>query len=424
MKRKFKRLINSLSPYSNDNEKTVQNFFTSLTEGSNQTQTINRLLELLQHNIACINLWCEFRYKGYAYLNKSTRKQLYANLGLIEDDFAKFYIKTKDNKNQNQNQLTTNSQNDSQNNSNKLLLLTCIMNYLSSSRGLYVYQESSSFGKLLQDPNKNYLIGDCNQIVTLYIYLYSRYYPISDLNLRTLPGHVALHFKGQDIEATKGIFTDYSKTKNNKLLPIHEIVSINLLDVTDIYLKTKPIDPKDLLQSSRLAYLLSNNRDIVTHNLNASYGTVISSLIKNHNFEQALIFAKQSKDTSYLKSVTQSGVVYNISKHNFAKARQLAEHIKENPELIRNIYRAEGRYYFDNENYSMAVKPFSQANDYEAVKSCYEALFIKEQNKLPKNLNSENIKNCRHIINNMNLYAKKSNNKDIQTIVKQYSKYL
>ncbi len=414
----LKKLISSFLPYANTSEKTIHIFFSSITEKSNKTQTIKRLTELAQHNIAIINLWSEYRYKGYKYLNKKTRQALYENLKLIETDFENFYLNSKKTKS------SIIFENKPSTNSEKLELLNCIMNYLSPNRGLYTYQESSSFGKLLQDPRKNNLIGDCNQIVTLYIYLYSCYCSINDLKLRTLPQHVALHFEGYDIEATKGKIVDYSNTNDNKILPIHEIISINLLDVTDSYLKTKPLDPKDLLQASRLAYLLSNNREVVTHNLNASYGAVINNLIKLHLYEKALIFAKQSNNSTYIELIGHNGAVYNINKHNYDRARQLAKYSKNSNELIKHTYQAEGKYYYDNGNFEPAIKSFNQIGDQESIRSCYRALFSIEQNKLPKNLNSENIKNYKKIINRMNLYAKKSNDKVLINNVHQYNKYL
>ena len=415
---RLRKLVNAFSPYANEYENTLQNFLKSLTEKSNKTQTIERLLVLAQQNLASLNLWSEFRYKGYVYLNKNTRKTLYKNLELIENDFNNYYKKYL------QTEEKTSSENNTLKNSEKIRLLTCIMDYFSITRGLYIYEESSSFGKLLQDPNLNNLIGDCNQIVTLYIYLYSRYFSIKDLKLRTLPGHVALHFEGRDIEATKGEFADYSKTDGNKILPIHEIVSINLLDVSDSFLKTKPLNPNYLLQASRLAFLLSSNQEVVTHNLNASYGTVINSLIKLHNFEKALIFAKQSNNNSYFELIGNNGAVYNIKKHNFIKARKLAKYAKNNQDLIKYSYQEEGKFYYNKGNFDASIKAFSTIGDEEAIKTNYKAMFVKEQNKLPKNLNSETIKNYKKIINNMNFYAKKSNDKALINNVRQYSKFL
>lgn len=420
---KLKKIVRAFSPYAIIDEKSVQVFYKSLTEDSNRANTISKLLELIQHNLACLNLWGEYRYKGYQYLTKSNRASLYNNLKLIEIDFEYF---RKSNISQHSPINTTNNQALAKLNSNsqQLVLLSKIMAYFSITRGLYKYQESSSFGKLLQDPSKNLLIGDCNQIVTLYIYIYSRYFPVTDLKLRTLPNHIALHYNDVDIEATKGIFTNYSNEENNSILPIEEIVSINLLDVTDSYLKTKPISPKDLLQASRLAYLLSSNREIVVNNLEASYSLIINDLIKLHSYDSALAFANQSKNQKFLEIVGHNGAVYNMQKHNFIKARSYAKYSSDKQELIKHTYQVEGKYYYEKGNFNASIKAFSAIADQKSINACYEALFLKEQSKLPKILDASIIKNFRKTVDNMNIYAKKSNNKTLLKTVSQYNKYL
>ena len=420
---KLKKIVNMFSPYAIDDEKTVQTFFRSLTENSNKNSVSNRLLELIQNNVACINLWSEYKFKGYRYLTKKNRAKLYHNLRLIEADFANFLNKP-DQKYNPLNFLTEELRTKSPPKSPELDLLCNIMAYFSIERGVYVYKSSSSFGKLLQDPDKSLLIGDCNQIVTLYIHIYSRYFNVSDLKITTIPNHVALHFKGIDIEATKGVFADYSNNKESNNLPIQEIVSINLLDITDSYLKTKPINPKDLLQSSRLAYLLSSNRELVTQNLNASYSIIVNDLISQHNYDSAITFAKQSNNTESLNLIGHNGAIYYLSKHNFSKARQLAKYSKNNTELIKHSYQAEGEYHFNKNNFDASIKAFNHIGDQKSIQACYEALFIREQGKLPKNLNSENIKNSKNIINKMKVYANKSNNKSMIENANQYSKYL
>lgn len=421
--KRLKRITKIFSSYAIDDEKSVQNFLRSLTEKSDKNTVNHRLLELIQDNIACINLWSEYKFKGYRYLSKKNRTELYNNLKLIEADFANFIDKPNQRYNP-INLLTKELEAKLPILTPELELLCNIMAYFSIERGIYAYESSSSFGKLLQDPNKSLLIGDCNQIVTLYIHIYSKYFDVSDLKITTIPNHVALHFKGIDIEATKGVFADYSANKESNTLPIQEIVSINLLDITDSYIKTRPIDPKDLLQSSRLAYLLSSNRDIVTQNLNASYSIIINDLISQHNYDSAIIFAKQSNNIENLNLVGHNGVIYYLSKHNFSKARHLAKYTKNNAELIKHSYRSEGEYYFSKKNYDASIKAFNQIDDQKAVRACYEALFIKEQSRLPKNLNAENIKNSKNTINKMKLYASKSNNKSLIENVNQYSKYL
>ncbi|MGB2861518.1 MAG: hypothetical protein WBB71_03935, partial [Candidatus Saccharimonas aalborgensis] len=78
------------SSYANEHERSVGQFFGTLTEHNNQAQTRARLKSLLQRDIAALNLWTEYAYKGYRYLKKSKRRELYANLDLIAADFERF----------------------------------------------------------------------------------------------------------------------------------------------------------------------------------------------------------------------------------------------------------------------------------------------------------------------------------------------
>jgi hypothetical protein len=400
------------APYTDARERWVGLFFKSLTEHSSQARTRTRLDELLQRNIAVINLWTEYRYKGYRYLRKSQRKKLYAHLQLIADDFDRFY-RNDARPAESVISRVRNVASHATVDPGKTVLLQALMDYFSPQRGTYEYHESSSFGRLLRDPSHEKLVGDCNQIVTLYVYLYSRYHDVRDLQIRLLPGHVALHYGGVDIEATTGAFANYDSQKDSKLLPIEEIVSINLLDTTDSYLSTHEVSAENFLQASRFAFILSHDRDIVTRNLDAAYGKLINSLMKRNNYHQALKFAKASRDMTLLGIVGHNGALYEMEHHNYAAARRFAEHAAGRQELIRNSWQAEGIYHYQVHRYHDAIKAFNHIGDQTLVRQCYEALFFEEQEKLGSNLTTESIKKYAGVIKHMHVYAKKSGNKKL-----------
>ena len=400
----------SFLPYTDTRERAVGLFFKGLTEHSSQSRTRARLGELLQRNIAVINLWTEYRYKGYRYLRKSQRKKLYANLELIADDFDRFYVSRAqpvESVVSRIHGLTPSAD------PHKLLLLQALMDYFSPGQGTYEYRESSSFGRLLRNPSHEKLVGDCNQIVTLYIYLYSRYSDVRDLRLRLLPGHVALHYNGIDIETTTGRFADYNKQRDNKLLSIEEIVSINLLDMTDSYLSTHEVSPENLLQASRFAFILSHDRDIVTRNLDAAYGKLINSLMKRNNYRQALKLATASRDMTLLGMVGHNGAVYEMQHHNFAASRRFAQHAPKREQLIRDSWQSEGAYHYQAHRYHDAIMAFEHIGDRSLIRQCYEALFFKEQEKLGSHLTTESIKQYVGVIKRMYEYAKKSGNRKL-----------
>jgi len=386
----LRRLFYFFTPYTDANERAVGHFFKRLSEHKNQSRTRAKLLRLVQEDIAAINLWSEYRYKGYKYLRKSQRRKLYANLQHIAEDFDDFYTRssrTPPTAADRIKRLAPQAVIEPK----RAVLIHALMDYFSTQRGIYQYRDSSSFGRLLRDPTHEKLVGDCNQIVTLYIYLYSCYFDVSDLKLRVTPGHVALHYGGIDIETTRGAFARYNKEKGNALLPIEEIVSINLLDATDSYLSTHEVSPKDILQSSRMAYILSHDRSIVTNNLHSAYGRLINSLVE---------------------------------RHDYSTARRYAKDAPQRKEMVKNIWQSEAVYWYKSHHYHEAAKAFKHSGDHDMVRHCYEALFFVEQKKLGHNLTSEIVGQYAGVIKHMRGYAKKSGNKKLIKHADQLYKYL
>jgi hypothetical protein len=404
------RIFYFFTPYTDAREQSVGRFFRGLNERGNKKRVRRNLLKLSQKNLAAINLWTEYRYKGYEYLNKSQRRKLYDNIQLIAADFDAYYQ---------QNARATTTADDE-----RIRLISALMGYFSPRRGVFQYRESSSFGRLLRDPSKEKLVGDCNQIVTLYIYLYSRYFDIRDLQLRVLPGHVALHYSGQDIETTNGTFMDYSKRKGNMLLPVEEIVSINLLDITDSYLATHEIAPGDLLQASRLAFVLSHDRDLVASNLEAAYSRMVNSLMANDDYTHALAFAKASRSSELIGIVGHNGAVFELERHHYAAARRFAKHAPKKDELTRNSWQSEGFEHYQAHHYHDAIKAFKHTGDKNLVRRCYEALYFEEQTKLGPHLTADTIRSHRRAIGRMRTYAKKSGNKQLTKHADSLRKYL
>lgn len=393
------KLFYAFTPYTDAREQAVGRFFKRLNERRGRRRTRAKLGRLVQRDIAVVNLWTEYRYKGYQYLSKRERRKLYANLGLIAADFDAFY---------GQYIRKLAAEND-----DRLALLRTMMAYFSPSRGAYQYRESSSFGRLLRDPSTQKLVGDCNQIVTLYIYLYSRYFNVGDLQLRILPGHVALHYDNRDIETTNGTFMDYSRWKGSELLPVEEIVSINLLDISDSYLTTHEVAAEDLLHASRLAYVLSHDRDIVTRNLDASYARLAHSLMDGENYGRALEIAKASRNKELLGVVGHNGAAFELEKKRYAAARRFAKYAPGRDELAKHSWRSEGISHYQAHHYHDAIKAFKRAGDQDLVKRSYKALFFEEQAKLGSQLTAKAIRNHRRTIGHMHTYAKKSGDKQL-----------
>lgn len=292
----FKAIIGFFSIYEGSFEKKVDKFFKKLSPASSPIKTKEKLLELMQEDIVRLNLFLERKFKGYKKTRKSYRKKLYENVERLKEDFLKYYL---DNHNHFKQFIKTKGVSVDE----RFIYLSGIMHYLKPGKH-FEYREGSAFEKLLRDPKKTTLIGDCNQIVTLYIYLYSLKYPITDLKIKLMPGHVCLHFKGMDVEATSGRFHHYKKYAY--LSGVEEIIPTNLLDISDKEEGKYDVSPENILKASEVAYILSSHRETVEQNLKVAYHNLTMSLLKQKRFSKADEIAKKSGDESLKKAVLQS----------------------------------------------------------------------------------------------------------------------
>jgi len=406
-------------------ERKVAKFFAKLNEHQTKDDIGSDLDWFLQNNIIGLNLWSEYKYRGYKYLTKAKRRELYTNSQAIAQHFGLYLSQSKHPIEQILSEIHSHGADTRKVSefTDQLVYLRNIMYYLSPHGGRYNYRKSSTFGELLKDPNNAVLVGDCNQIVTLYIFLYSLKFDIKDLQIKTYPGHVALHFKGVDIEATSGTFASF-KESGQAILSIEEIVSVNLLDVTDEYFKTHDVSAESLLESARIAYILSSQRDIVEKNLVGAYNNVVVELTNSSNFSKALKYAKQSNDKKLINMVGHNGAVYYMRENEFKNALKFAQYSDDSSKLVQSIYHNKGVYYFGKEEFYTALKAFEQAGEQDAVKNCYAGLFSQEQKKLGKIKTDEDIKANRKIIGAMDNYAKKSGNQDLINYVSDLKKYL
>ena len=421
----FQKIFYLFSSNTDPNERRVAKFFAKLDEHQTKDDIRQDLDWFLQNNIIGINLWSEFKYRGYKYLKKAKRRELYNNSLAIASSFEIYLSKNKHSVDQVLAEISAagiDSKNLSEH-AEQLQYLRSIMSYLSPHAGRYKYRKSCTFGELLKDPGKNVLEGDCNQIVTLYIHLYSLRHDIKDLEIKTYPGHVAMHFKGVDIEATSGTFANYKKPNQN-LLPIEEIVSINLLDVSDEYFKTHDVSAESLLESARIAYILSSQRDIVEKNLAAAYNNVVVDFCGSSSYAKALKYAKQSDEPKLIHMAGHNGAIYFMRGNEYKKALNFAQYSHDRAKLNNSIYHNKGAYYFSKGDYYTALKAFGEIGEHDAVKKCYAGLFSQEQKKLGKLDTAEDIKANRKIIGNMQMYANRSGNASIIKYVNSLNKYL
>jgi hypothetical protein len=305
----------------------------------------------------------------------------------------------------------------------QLARLYLIMQYLNPDQGRYAYHSSSSFGRLLRDPTQEMLEGDCNQIVTLYIALFAQKFDVGDLQLTLPPGHVALHFCGVDIEATTGVFARYDD-KDCRHAPIHEIVSVNLLDTTDTHFAKTLVHPETFLEAARLAYLVSSDRSLVEKNLDITYRNTVRSLLERHRYTPALAYALQSKQYELIEISSYNGATHAANEGHFHEARTFAGRSSRKQELLKMIDGREASHLYDAKRYHEALKLYERIGAADAVKHCYRGLYIQEQAKLGVIRTSEDLKGKKGTIRTMERYARASGDKQLIEHVRSLAKHL
>ncbi len=258
--------------------------------------------------------------------------------------------------------------------------MSAIMEFLKPG-GRYQYIKTASFARLLRDPQSTVLEGDCNQIVTLYAYLYSRQHPITDLQIKILPEHVCLHLQGVDIEATNGTFQRYAE--HTVIAPITELLAVNLLDISDFREMTAEISEKSILESAKLAYVLSSNRALVERNLVIAYHNLAIAMVNQKNFQSALFYAKRANNKQVLEYVHNTAAQSYVQQKNFSKAQYHANQLG-NKSMQQYVDISEGMNHLVNKRYDKARFKFQKYGDSSRIKIAYQ----QEYNDLVKTTQS------------------------------------
>lgn len=359
----LKWLFYTLSPYVNSFERKVDRFFQNVKSTDNIFAIQKDLLEMMQENLVVVNVWLEKKFKGYAYLTKKMRRKMYQDTLVIVAKFQKFCEQFAVDENNLKIKFSEQGIVYPSGNTEQLKYLTCICAFLAPGV-YYEYIKTSSFGKLLKDPNKEKMQGDCNQIVTLYAYLYSLKFPLGDLQIKLLPEHVCLHFRGVDVEATAGTFMKYDKYDH--LLPITEIISTNLLDLNDFREDAQKISERAMVKSAQLAYAISSLKSLVEQNLEVAYHNLGVVAMKNNDFSTAIFYVSKMKNRELLPTVYHNACAHYTQMKDFDRARYYASESKDQ-ELLKQVNRMwYVKKYNDLAERVKAVKTVTEARQYKS----------------------------------------------------------
>jgi TPR repeat protein len=305
------KVFRFFSVYIDPFEKHVDRFLKNVRRKSKKD-----LEALMQQDLVKLTIFLEYKFKGYKKLKKRYRKKLYEHAGLIAKDFVFFFDEHKEEVAEHQKSLDIPSELKSD---ERMTYLLGILAYLKPGERLQ-YQEAATFEKLLRDPTSEMLVGDCNQITTLYIYLYSLRFPVGDLHVKILPEHICLHYKGVDIETTNSTLAHYDDY--TYLSKVEEIVAANLLDISDPSEKQFDISPASMLKSAELAFHFSSHRQTVEKNLFIAYYNMAVYYANKKNFSKATLFANKSGRTRLQKDITRMEAVDHLKAKRYKKAMQ------------------------------------------------------------------------------------------------------
>jgi hypothetical protein len=339
------------SVYIDPFEKQVDRFIAKIRSRSKKDLEV-----LIQQDLVKLTIFLEYKFKGYKKLKKRYRKELYRNATLIAKDFVFNFDEKKEEISENQKSLDLPSE---LRTDERMTYLLGIMSYLKPGEKLK-YQESATFEKLLRDPTSEMLVGDCNQITTLYIYLYSLKFPVGDLKVKILPDHICLHYKGVDIETTNATLAKYDSY--TFLSEVEEIVAANLLDIPDPSEKQFDISPASMLKSAELAFHFSSHRATVEKNLFIAYHNMAVFYAKKKNFSKATLFANKSGNTKLQKEITRMEALDHLKANRYKKALEKFRKI-EDRDGEKACYQSELADLFDQ------VKSLKTVGEYKNRKA-------------------------------------------------------
>lgn len=325
-----------LSVYENKIEKRIDKLLGKVKLGSKSMGLRNKIEDMFLDFPVEMTVWLEYKYKGYKFLKKGRRRDLYEVMLEIEEDFLDWFGKREFLPEKVEVLVPERLNNLVE--KQDVWKLVMIGEFL---KGRYKYRESSAFWKLFPS---NYgeegvkLIGDCNQIVTFYIWLYGLIGENDILDIRVLPNHVCLHLHGLDYEATNGTFKDYGE--KGYVVGCENIVAINLLDIHDPVEKRWNTSEVNLAKMQAVASLFEVEEELVETNLRITYVNLGVFYMNAGKWKSARKFFRLAEDDKRLEMAYVNEAVELAERKKFKKALRVARKggLDELEDRIRKNY--------------------------------------------------------------------------------------
>lgn len=308
------------SVYENKVEKRIDKYLSRVKRGTSSGRVQNELKGFLLESPIELILWLEYKYKGYKFLKKKRRAFIYDVSYELETEFLEYRSLEK-------NIFSDKAEEKmrvlfpvklSKAKLEKMWEMLVISSFLKSK---YTYRESSAFWKLFPlDGGK--MIGDCNQIVAVYMWLFGLNFDMDDLKLKHWPGHVCLHLEGFDFEATVGEFKNYSG--KGEVIGIENIIPMNLLDIDDPDEKTWDIGKVKFAQMTVLVSKFDFESEVVKHNLQVAYIQVGVLALNNRDWRKAREFFGLAGDDAKVGFAWESEIRWLVDNGKLKAAMRVA----------------------------------------------------------------------------------------------------
>jgi len=385
--------------YTDERERKVGRFFNDIQAFGSANIVRARMLKLMQADLIRFNLYQEYKFKAYHHLKKSRRRWLYDNADILKHELLDF-IDTQE-----KTFFIPKAIKQLDIEKEKKVFLAGLLIFLSPERH-FEYRESSAFSKLLRDPRKEKLMGDCNQICTLYLALYATRFPIDDWQIRILPGHVCLHYQGIDIEATNASTKHY---KTGEILPVTEMISTNMLDISDKSERRHEIDPQTFSLGAKLVSIVSSNQTLAQKNLRIAYHNLGVRTLKQNNFIRASRYFIQAREPNSVQNVWKTAVYYYLKQKEFSKALKYAKKSNDTS-LQTTILHDQAILLLKQKNFTRAEKLFRRIGDTKGQKAVWQNQLF-ELNKSLKNCKTiDDFRKKKSTLKKMKALSQKLNN--------------
>ena len=350
----FRFVFGLFSPYADARERRLAKFLARLDPGASRWDAAGELRDAMGRDLLRLTVLAEWKFKGYrALASKRYRRGLYAHGDAIAKAFADWFLARRG-------ALEAAHPGADE----KELWLRGIMAWLAPSNGVFRYEKDAAFERLLRDPAREPLVGDCNQISTLYAWLWSLRFRVDDLEAKFPPGHACLRALGRDVECTAGTFADYADARP---APIEELCAVNVLDVPDGKLRVHRPTPAQMERAATFAFLFSSFRDVTESNLKSAWTNLANQALKDKDWQEAWDWFGKLDDREWRRETARRAALDSAARRNFSRAQAWAAHSGD-PAVHRTVDNARGLAALEARDWSAARKWFDRAGEPDNVR--------------------------------------------------------